>query len=69
MDIKTIMGCMAVFGSAFCFYIATVLLVMGIGGQKIKIVKKRLLIGRALGNCLAVYCFFIPNFLTRPFQG
>ena len=74
METKTIMGCLAVFGSAFCFYLATViikwssmtglkidaslftfarfsvgfatvLLVMGIGGYKIKIVKKRLLVG------------------------
>jgi drug/metabolite transporter (DMT)-like permease len=87
MDTKTILGCLAVFGSAFCFYLATViikwsgmeglqidsslftfarfilgfatvLVVMGLGRQKIKVVKKRLLIGRALGNCLAVYCFF-----------
>lgn len=97
MDTKTIMGCLAVFGSAFCFYLATViikwssmaglkidsslftfarfsvgfatvLLVMGIGGHKIKIVKKRLLIGRALGNCLAVYCFFKGVELTSVAQ-
>ncbi|MCP4721038.1 MAG: EamA family transporter, partial [Desulfobacteraceae bacterium] len=97
MDIKTIMGCLAVFGSAFCFYLATViiklssmagleiesslftfarfsvgfatvLLVMAIGGQKIKIVKKRLLIGRTLGNCLAVYCFFKGVELTSVSQ-
>ena len=93
----TIMGCLAVFGSAFCFYLATViikwssmaglkidsslftfarfiigfatvLLVMVLGGYKIKIVKKRLLIGRALGNCLAVYCFFKGVELTSVAQ-
>jgi drug/metabolite transporter (DMT)-like permease len=97
MDTKTIMGCLAVFGSAFCFYLATViikwssmaglkidaslftfarfivgfatvLLVMGIGGYKIKIVKKRLLVGRALGNCMAVYCFFKGVELTSVAQ-
>ncbi len=97
MDTKNTLGCLAVFGSAFCFYLATViikwsgmaglkidsslftfarfvvgfatvLLVMGIGGKKIKIVKKRFLIGRALGNCLAVYCFFKGVELTSVAQ-
>ncbi len=97
MDTKTTLGCLAVFGSAFCFYLATViikwsgmaglkidsslftfarfvvgfatvLLVMGIGRKKIKIVKKRFLIGRALGNCLAVYCFFKGVELTSVAQ-
>jgi len=97
MDTKTTMGCMAVFGSAFCFYLATViikwssmagleidsslfvfarfivgfatvLLVMGMGGKKIKVVKKRLLLGRALGNCMAVYCFFKGVELTSVAQ-
>ena len=97
MDTKTIMGCLAIFGSAFCFYLATViikwssmaglkidsslftfarfsvgfatvLLVMGIGRYKIKIVKKHFLIGRALGNCTAVYCFFKGVELTSVAQ-
>jgi drug/metabolite transporter (DMT)-like permease len=97
MDTKTIMGCLAVFGSAFFFYLstviikwssmaglkidaslftfarfsvgfATVLVVMGIGKQKIKVVKKRLLIVRALGNCVAVYCFFKGVELTSVAQ-
>jgi len=87
MGNKTTLGCLAIFGSAFCFYLATViikwsgmagltidsslftfarfivgfatvLMVMGIRQRKIKIVKKRYLIGRAIGNCTAVYCFF-----------
>jgi len=97
MDTKTTMGCLAVFGSAFCFYMATViikwssmaglkidsslftfarfivgfatvLLSMGIFKQKIKVVKKRFLVGRALGNCLAVYCFFKGVELTSVAQ-
>ncbi|MBU0973093.1 MAG: DMT family transporter [Proteobacteria bacterium] len=97
MDTKTALGCLAVFGSAFCFYLATViikwssmaglqidsslftfarfamgfatvLLVMGIGRYKIRIVKKRLLIGRAIGNCMAVYCFFKGVELTSVSQ-
>ena len=87
MDIKTTLGCLAVFGSAFFFYLATVIIkwssmaglsidsslftlsrflfgfitvviVMAIRRQKIKIVKKRYLIGRAVGNSVAVFCFF-----------
>ncbi|MBA3009196.1 MAG: DMT family transporter [Proteobacteria bacterium] len=97
MDTRTALGCLAVFGSAFFFYLATViikwssmagfeidsslftfarfsmgfvtvLLVMGIGRYKIKIVKKRLLIGRAIGNCMAVYCFFKGVELTSVSQ-
>ncbi|MCP3944349.1 MAG: DMT family transporter [Desulfobacteraceae bacterium] len=97
MDIKTTMGCLAIFGSAFLFYLATViikwssmaglnidsslftfarffigfatvLLIMGLGRHKIKVVKKRLLFGRALGNCLAVYCFFRGVDLTSVAQ-
>ena len=87
MDTKTTLGYLAVFGSAFFFYMATVVIkwssmaglsidpslftvsrflfgwltveiVMGLGRQRIKIVKKRYLIGRAVGNALAVFCFF-----------
>lgn len=83
----TLLGCLAVFGSAFCFYLATViikwskmaglsidsamftfsrfalglttvLLVMAVRKIRLRVVKKRLLIMRALGNALAVYCFF-----------
>ncbi len=97
MDTKTTLGCLAVFASAFCFYLATViikwssmaglkidsslftfarfivgfatvLLSMGIFKQKIKVVKKRFLVGRALGNCLAVYCFFKGVELTSVAQ-
>ena len=97
MDYKTAMGCLAIFGSAFCFYLATVIIkwssmaglsidssmftvsrfvlgfatvfiFMGIRRQKIKIVKKRLLIGRAIGNCTAVYCFFTGVELTSVSQ-
>jgi drug/metabolite transporter (DMT)-like permease len=97
MDYKTALGCLAVFVSAFFFYLATViikwssmaglyidssmftfarfvlgfatvLIVMGIRQQKIKIIKKRLLIGRALGNCTAVYCFFKGVELTSVSQ-
>lgn len=97
MDYKTALGCLAVFGSAFLFYLATVVMkwssmaglaidsslftfarfilgfatvlgVMGIQRRKLKIIKKRLLIGRALGNCAAVYCFFKGVELTSVAQ-
>ena len=97
MDNKTTLGYLAIFGSAFCFYLATVIIkwsgmagltidsslftfarfivgfvtvltVMGIRQQKIKIVKKRYLVGRALGNCTAVYCFFKGVELTSVAQ-
>ncbi len=87
MDVKTALGCLAVFGSAFFFYLSTVVIkwssiaglaiessmftlarfllgcitvaiVMAIRRQGICIVKKRFLVGRALGNALAVFCFF-----------
>ncbi len=86
-NVRTLLGCLAVFGSAFFFYFATVIIrwsklaglnidpamfalsrfflgfiivifVMVILKKKIVIRKKRLLIGRALGNTIAVYCFF-----------
>lgn len=97
MDTKTTMGCLAVFGSAFFFYMATVvikwssmagliidsslftfsrflfgfatvLVVMALQRQKIKIVKKRYLIGRAVGNSIAVFCFFKAVELTSVAQ-
>lgn len=87
MDIRTSLGCLAVFGSAFFFYLstvvikwaamaglnipssmfaiarfafgfATVLVVMLFQRQKLKIVRKRYLVGRAVGNAIAVFCFF-----------
>jgi drug/metabolite transporter (DMT)-like permease len=87
MDIRTTLGCLAVFGSAFFFYLATVvikwaamaglaipssmftisrfvfgfatvLLVMAVQQKKIKVVKKTYLVGRAVGNAMAVFCFF-----------
>ncbi len=97
MDSKSALGCLAVFGSAFLFYLATVVMkwssmaglaidsslftfarfilgfatvifVMGIQRQQLIIIKKRLLIGRALGNCAAVYCFFKGVELTSVAQ-
>ena len=87
MNVKTLLGCASIFASAFCFYMATVVmkwskmaglsidsamfamarfamgfvtvvLVMALGKKKIRIRKKRFLVGRALGNAAAVYCFF-----------
>ncbi len=97
MDTKTTMGCLAVFGSAFFFYMATVvikwssmaglvidsalftfsrflfgfvtvLVVMALQRRKIKVVKKRYLIGRAVGNSIAVFCFFKGVELTSVAQ-
>ncbi len=97
MDTKTTLGYLAVFGSAFFFYLATVvikwsamaglsiessmftlsrfvfgfitvLVVMGIRRQTIKIVKKRYLVGRAVGNAVAVFCFFRGVELTSVAQ-
>lgn len=93
MDTKTRLGCLAVFGSAFFFYLGTVaikwsamaglsidaslftlarflfgfltvLTVMAVRRRGIKIVKKRYLVGRALGNAMAVFCFFKGVTLT-----
>lgn len=92
-----ILGCLAVFGSAFCFYLATVVIkwskmaglsidsamftlarfvfgfvtvlaVMGIRKKKLKVRKKGYLVGRALGNAAAVYCFFKGVDLTSVAQ-
>jgi len=97
MDTKTTLGCLAVFGSAFFFYLGTVvikwshmaglsidsslftlarflfgfltvLLVLAVRRQGIKIVKKRYLVGRALGNAMAVFCFFRGVELTSVAQ-
>ncbi len=96
-DIRTLLGCAAVFGSAFFFYLATViikwsqiaglsidpamfalsrfalgfivvLLIVITRKKQIKMIKKRLLIGRALGNAMAVYCFFKGVDLTSVVQ-
>lgn len=87
MDIRTTLGCLAVFGSAFFFYLSTVVIkwsamagytipssmftiarfafgfttvltVMAVQRQGLKIVKMRYLVGRAVGNAMAVFCFF-----------
>ncbi|MCG8529922.1 MAG: DMT family transporter, partial [Desulfovibrionales bacterium] len=97
MFYQTLLGYLMVFGSAFCFYLATVgikwskmaglhidsalftmarfffgfmavVMVMAMKGQKIKIIKKRYLVGRAIGNALAVYCFFKAVDLTAVAQ-
>ncbi len=97
IDTRTLLGCMAVFGSAFFFYLATVIIkwsqiaglsidpamfaiarfalgfiivlsIMIIRRKKIKIIKTRLLFGRALGNAMAVYCFFKGVDLTSVVQ-
>ena len=97
MDAKTSLGCLAVFGSAFFFYMATVVIkwaamaglsiessmftlsrfvlglvtvltVMAVRRRKIKIVKKRYLVGRAVFNALAVFCFFKGVNLTSVAQ-
>ncbi|MCG8618370.1 MAG: DMT family transporter [Desulfobacterales bacterium] len=97
MDMKTTLGCLAVFGSAFFFYLATVVIkwssmaglaidsslftlsrflfgfitvltVMGLRRQRIRVVKKRYLIGRAVCNAMAVFCFFKGVELTSVAQ-
>ena len=96
-DLKVILGWFCVFGSAFFFYLATiivkyssingididpaffvfsrfligfitVLIVMMVTRKKIKIIKKRYLIGRTVFNCIAVYCFFMGVDLTSVSQ-
>lgn len=87
VDRKSILGYLAVFASAFCFYMSTVVIkwsamaglhirtsmftlarfgcgfivvccIIALGRHKISVVKKRFLIGRALLNTMAVFCFF-----------
>ncbi len=81
-----ILGCLAVFASAFCFYFSTVVirwsrdevaidssyfaffrfligfvvvcLIMVLRRQKPAPKRMHLLIGRTVGNCVAVYCFY-----------
>jgi drug/metabolite transporter (DMT)-like permease len=81
-----LLGCLAVFASAFCFYFSTVVirwsrevvtidaayfaffrfflgfavvcLIMLVRRQKPAPKRYHLLIGRTLGNCIAVYCFY-----------
>jgi len=84
---KSTLGYLAVFASAFCFYLSTVVIkwsamagldirtsmftlarfglgfiavciVIALGRHRIRVVKKRFLVGRALFNALAVFCFF-----------
>jgi len=80
------LGCLAVFASAFCFYFSTVVIrwsrevvsidsayfvffrfllgfvvvcaVMAVRRQRPAPKNYHLLIGRTLGNCIAVYCFY-----------
>ena len=97
MPYHTLAGYLMVFGSAFCFYLATVVIkwsklagltiepslftmarfvlgfatvvtVMAIQRRKIQVRKKRYLVGRAVGNALAVYCFFKAVDLTAVAQ-
>ena len=87
MDRKSTLGYLAVFASAFCFYMSTVVIkwsamaglhistsmftlarfgfgfivvciIISLGSYKIRVVRKRFLVGRALLNTLAVFCFF-----------
>ncbi|WP_321493971.1 EamA family transporter [uncultured Desulfobacter sp.] len=97
MDTKSTLGYLAVFTSAFCFYMSTVVIkwsamaglhirtsmftvarfILGfiivciaiwLGGHKIRIVKKKFLVGKALLNILAVFCFFKAVALTSVAQ-
>ena len=96
-NIKVLLGCICIFGSAFFFYLATViikwakikglhidpalfvfarfllgfisvLILLALKKKKIKIKKKRYLIGRTVCNCVAVYCFFKGVDLTSVAQ-
>nr|WP_319493932.1 DMT family transporter [uncultured Desulfobacter sp.] len=87
VDRKSVLGYLAVFASAFCFYMSTVVIkwsamaglhirtsmftlarfglgfivvcgIIALGRHKIRVVKKRFLVGRALLNTMAVFCFF-----------
>ena len=81
-----LLGCLAVFSSAFCFYFSTVVIrwsrdvvaidsayfaffrfflgflivsaIMVVRRQKPAPKRTHFLIGRTLGNCIAVYCFY-----------
>ncbi len=54
--------------SRFLLGFISVLVVMMFTQKKIKIVKKRYLIGRTVFNCIAVYCFFMGVDLTSVSQ-
>ncbi|MDD9301225.1 MAG: DMT family transporter [Desulfobacter sp.] len=97
METKARWGYLAVFGSAFFFYMSTVvmkwsvmaglsieasmftlarflfgfitvLIVMAVQHRPVIIVKKRYLVGRAMGNAAAVFCFFKAVELTSVAQ-
>ncbi len=97
MSYQSLMGYSMVFGSAFCFYLATVVMkwsklaglaidaslftlarfffgfiivssLMVLKKQRLKVRKKRYLAGRAVGNAVAVYCFFNAVDLTAVVQ-
>lgn len=97
MNRKAMLGYLAVFASAFCFYISTVVIkwsamagldirtsmftvarfgfgfivvciIISLGRRKIRVVKRRFLVGRALFNTLAVFCFFKGVALTNVAQ-
>ena len=89
---RQLWGCLAIFGSAFCFYLATTTIrwsqayaaidpaffvlmrfVLGfvvvgtsllLHGHPVWPRKLRFLLGRAVSNCFAVYCFFKAVALT-----
>ncbi|MCK5348468.1 MAG: DMT family transporter, partial [Desulfobacula sp.] len=96
-DLKVLIGCICVFGSAFFFYLATViikwarikglqidtasfvfarfllgfisvLILIALKKKKIRVKKKRYLVGRTVANCVAVYCFFKGVDLTSVAQ-
>ena len=52
MNTKTLMGCMAVFGSAFCFYLATV------------IIKWAKIAGLTIDSAMFVFARFFLGFAT-----
>ncbi len=54
--------------SRFLVGFISILIVMMFTQNKIKVVKKRYLIGRTVFNCIAVYCFFMGVDLTSVSQ-
>ncbi len=97
LNVKALLGCGCVFASAFCFYLATVVIkrarmggldiapsffvfarfflgfvavsvLMAVKKQPVKVKKKGYLIGRAVTNLVAVYCFFKGVDLTSVAQ-
>ncbi|HHC24350.1 MAG TPA: EamA family transporter [Desulfobacterales bacterium] len=89
---KELLGCLAVFGSAFFFYLSTVTIrwsvlwvtldpaffvfvrfllgfvvicsLLYFKKQELKPVRYHFLVGRAVSNCVAVYCFYKGVVLT-----